>query len=186
MKEDVRKAVECMRKGGIILYPTDTIWGIGCDATNEAAVRKIYELKRRADSKSMIVLTDSESGLEKIVEDVPEVAWQLIDAAVTPLTIIYDKAINVAPSLVAEDGSIGVRITKEDYSRALCRELHRPVVSTSANISGEKAPAFFDQISEEIKKGVDYIARYRREDKTPHSASNIIKVSKGGVVRIIR
>lgn len=185
-KEDVKNAIECMRKGGIILYPTDTIWGIGCDATNEDAVRRVYALKKREDSKSMLVLVDSEATLERIIDEVPDVAYQLIEAAVDPLTIIYDQANGVAPSLLSEDGSLGVRITKEDFSNSLCRLLRKPIVSTSANISGEKPPQFFDEISAEIKNGVDYIAYFRREDTALHSPSNIIKIGAGGVIKIIR
>lgn len=184
--EDIKRAAECMKKGGIILYPTDTIWGLGCDATNETAVRRIYELKKRADSKSMLVLTDSIQVIERITDEVPEVAYELIEAADQPLTIIYDGAHGVAPNLISEDGSLGIRITKEAYSQALCRALGRPVVSTSANISGEKSARWFGEITEEIKRGADYISSYRREDRTPHKASNIIKIGKGGVFKIIR
>lgn len=185
-EEDIKKAVDCLKKGGIILYPTDTVWGIGCDATNPDAVRKIYDLKRRAESKSMLVLVDSEGSLDRVVEDVPEVAWQLIEAAVNPLTIIYDHPRHVAPNLLAPDGSLGIRITSERYSRELCRRLRRPLVSTSANISGEKAPAIFQEISDDIKNGVDYVASYRRDDTGAASPSNIIKVSDGGLVKVIR
>ena len=184
--DDIRIAVDVLRKGGIILYPTDTIWGIGCDATNEEAVKKIYELKKRADSKSMLVLVDSEAALERTVNDIPEVAWDLIDSAVTPLTIIYDNPMNVAPSLPAEDGSLGVRITKERFSSELCRRLRRPIVSTSANISGVKSKGRFCDIPEEIIEGVDYVVAYGRENNREISPSNIIKLSKGGVIQIIR
>lgn len=175
-----------MREGGIILYPTDTVWGIGCDATNAEAVKKIYELKRRAESKSMLVLVDGEGMLDRIVTDVPEVAWQLIEAAVEPLTIIYDHPHGVAPNLLASDGSLGIRITHEDYSRELCRRLRRPIVSTSANISGMKGAANFSEIADGIKDGVDYVAEYRREDKGTPRPSNIIKVSDGGLIKVIR
>lgn len=185
-EEDIKKAVEVLKKGGIILYPTDTVWGIGCDATNEAAVKKIYELKRRAESKSMLVLVDGEVMLERTVRDIPEVAWQLIEAAVDPLTIIYDHPDGVAPNLLAEDGSLGIRITSERFSRELCRRLRRPIVSTSANISGEKAPALYYQISDEVKDGCDYVAEYGRNDTTPHRPSNIIKVREGGLFKVIR
>lgn len=185
-EEDIKKGVECLRNGGIILYPTDTVWGIGCDATNEEAVKKIYGLKRRDGSKSMLVLVDSEAALDRIVDDVPEVAWQLIEAAVNPLTIIYDHPRNVAPNLLAPDGSIGIRITGERYSKELCRRLKRPLVSTSANISGEKSEGFFNAISDEIKNGVDYVATYRRDEKTAPAPSNIIKVSGNGIVKVIR
>lgn len=185
-EEDIKNAVAVLKKGGIILYPTDTVWGIGADATNAEAVSKIYELKRRAESKSMLVLVDGEAMLERTVRDIPEVAWQLIEAAVDPLTIIYDHPTGVAPNLLAEDGSLGIRITSERYSRELCRRLRRPIVSTSANISGEKAPGQYPQISDAIKGGCDYVAEYRRDDTAPHRPSNIIKVSEGGLFKVIR
>lgn len=185
-EEDIRAAVDCMRKGGIILYPTDTVWGIGCDATNPEAVRKIYALKHRAESKSMLVLVDGEGMLDRTVADIPEVAWQLVEAAVDPLTIIYDHPRGVAPDLLAPDGSLGIRITGERYSAELCRRLRRPIVSTSANVSGEKTPAIFSQISPEIIQGVDYVAEYRREETGNPRPSNIIKVSDGGLIKVIR
>ena len=184
--EDLKNAVDCMRKGGIILYPTDTIWGIGCDARNSEAVKKIFNLKQRADSNSMLVLVNNEAALERIVEETPEIAWELLEAAVNPLTVIYDGARNVAPELIAEDGSLGVRITKERFSNELSRRLGAPLVSTSANISGQKSPANYSEISDEIKKGVDYIVNYRRKDKTPAAPSNIIKLGKKGEVKVIR
>lgn len=185
-EEDIRNAVACMKKGGIILYPTDTVWGIGCDATNEEAVKKIYDIKHRAESKSMLVLVDGEGMLERTVDDIPEVAWQLIDAAVNPLTIIYDRPKNVANNLLAPDGSLGIRITREKYSSELCRRLRRPIVSTSANVSGEKTPVVFSQIGKEILEGVDYVAEFRREETGNPSPSNIIKVSDGGLIKVIR
>lgn len=185
-EEDIKQAVDCLKKGGIILYPTDTVWGIGCDATNPDAVKRIYDLKRREESKSMLVLVDNDGALERIVDDIPEVAWQLIDAAVDPLTIIYDHPKNVASNLLANDGSLGIRITGEKYSKELCRRLRRPLVSTSANISGDKAAGIYSEISEEIKAGVDYVADYRREETEAPSPSNIIKVSEGGLVKVIR
>lgn len=185
-QEDIKEAVKVLKNGGIILYPTDTVWGIGCDATNPEAVARIYSLKQREESKSMLVLVDSEGALDRVVENVPEVAWQLIEAAVEPLTIIYDKGKGVAPNLLANDGSLGVRITKEAYSRELCRRLRRPLVSTSANISGKKAPGIFSQISNEVIEGVDYVAEYRREETSSPSPSNIIKVGEGGLVKVIR
>lgn len=185
-EEDLKEAVRVMKEGGIILYPTDTVWGIGCDATNPMAVEKIYRLKERADSKSMLVLVGNEGMLQRTVREVPEIAWQLIDVAVNPLTIIYDDAVGVAPNLIAEDGSLGIRLTDERFSKALCERLRHPVVSTSANISGQTTPRIFDEIPEEIKEGVDYICRYRQEDTSPASPSNIIKVTRGNVVKVIR
>lgn len=185
-QEDIKEAVKFLKEGGIILYPTDTVWGIGCDATNPEAVAKIYRLKEREESKSMLVLVEGEAALERVVEEVPEVAWQLIEAAVNPLTIIYDKGRGVAPNLLAADGSLGVRITKKDYSAELCRRLRRPLVSTSANISGKKAPRIYSEISQEIIDGVDYVAHFRREEKSAPAPSNIIKVGGGGLVKVIR
>lgn len=185
-EQDIKNALDTLRKGGVILYPTDTIWGIGCDATNADAVKRIYDLKRRAESKSMLALVDSEAALERTVNDVPEVAWELIEAAVRPLTIIYDHPQGVAKNLLAEDGSLGIRITGERFSNELCRRLRRPLVSTSANISGEKAPASFCDISPEIIDGVDYVAKYRQDEDIKSVASNIIKLSDGGLFKIIR
>ena len=183
---DLSEALECLKKGGIILYPTDTIWGIGCDARNSEAVKKIYEIKKRTDSKSMLVLVNNKAALENIVDEIPEITWSLLDAAVDPLTIIYDNAKGVAPELIAHDGSLGIRITREEFTNKLCNLLGAPLVSTSANISGEKSPACFKEISDEIKKKMDYIVKYRQSDLNPKSHSNIIKLSKGGLVKIIR
>ncbi len=185
-KEDIRNAIKTLKSGGIILYPTDTIWGLGCDATNEAAVKKIFELKRRSDAKSMLVLTDSIAKVERVVDEVPDVAYSLVECADKPLTVIYDGAKNLAANLIAEDGSVGIRITNEAFSKKLCEEFRIPVVSTSANISGEPSPQNFSEVSEEIKAGVDYIVKFRQDDMRKASPSSIIKLGKGGVVTIIR
>lgn len=182
----MRVALDTLKKGGIILYPTDTVWGIGCDARNAEAVKKIFELKRRADSKSMIVLVPNEASLERIVDEVPDVAYELMEAAVNPLTVIYDGAHGVAKELIADDGSLGIRITKDIFSGELTKRLGAPLVSTSANISGEKTPQCFKEISDEILKGVDYIVKFRQDEEGVHSPSNIIKLGKGGLVKIIR
>ena len=184
--DDLRDALECLKRGGVILYPTDTVWGIGCDATNPEAVKKIYNIKKRSDSKSMLVLVNNELGIERIVDEVPEVAWQLLEAAVDPLTVIYDGTHGVAPELIAPDGSLGIRITKERFSNELCRRLGRPLVSTSANISGQKAPAFFKEISSDIINAMDYVVKYRRDDNSPKTPSNIIKLGKDATIKIIR
>lgn len=147
MTEDIKKACEVMAAGGIILYPTDTIWGIGCDATNEKAVQRVYELKRRTDNKAMLVLMDSEAKLDRYVSDVPDIAWDLISVSDKPLTIIYSSAKNLATNLLGADGSVGIRITNEEFSKKLCERFRKPLVSTSANVSGEPSPANF---SEEI------------------------------------
>lgn len=183
---DMARAVETLRSGGIVLYPTDTVWGIGCDATNPEAVRRIYELKQRSDAKSMLVLVGSERELQRTVENIPDAAWMLIEAAVNPLTIIYDHPVGLATELLADDGSVGVRITSELFSRTLCQRLRRPIVSTSANISGRKTPATFAEISPEIIDGVDYVVSYRRDDTRRARPSNIIKVSDSDIVKVIR
>lgn len=184
-KEDFDKALEIIKKGGVILYPTDTIWGIGCDATDEKAVARIYEIKKRADSKSMLSLVGSDAMLQNAVRNIPEAAWQLIDAAVNPLTIIYDNPTGIAPNLRAADGSAGFRITSEPFSRNLCVRLRHPLVSTSANISGKPAPRTFSEIDPEIIESVDYVVEYGR-DNSCDSPSNIIKVSDSNVIKVIR
>ena len=175
-----------MAAGGLILYPTDTIWGIGCDATNEEAVRKVYALKRRSDHKAMLLLMDSSAKLNYYVQEVPDVAWDLIELADSPLTVIYSGARNVAPNLLAEDGSVGIRITQEEFSHKLRERFRKPLVSTSANVSGAPSPANFSEISDTIKSGVDYIVRYRQEDLSKAAPSHIIKLGAGGLVKIIR
>jgi len=186
MNDELIKAQEVLYKGGLILYPTDTIWGIGCDATNEEAVRRVYELKKRVDSKALLVLVDSAVKLDFYVSDVPEVAWDLVELSDKPLTIIYPKARNLAANLLAEDGSVGIRITREKFSRKLCERFRKAIVSTSANVSGEVSPRFFDEISPEILAGVDYVVNYRRDDKTPSKPSSIIRLGSGGQIQVIR
>ncbi len=186
MHNDLKKAVEILRSGGVILYPTDTIWGIGCDATNPEAVKRIYEIKKREDSKSMLVLMENPALLERYVDDVPEVAWDLVEITTTPLTVIYQNAKNLAQNLIASDGSVGIRFTKEKFTSQLLQRFRRPVVSTSANVSGEKSPAFFDEISDEIKDAVDYIVEFRQDDQIPAQPSSIIKLGSGGKIDIIR
>ena len=191
-KSDLEEAVRVLRAGGVIVYPTDTVWGIGCDATNEEAVRRVYALKRRADSKSMLVLLDAPGKLQGYVEEVPEMAWELLECtsplqlplqgvrenteSIRPLTIIYPRGKNLAKSLLAEDGSVGIRITRESFSKALCERLRRPIVSTSANISGEPAAKTFHQISEEVLEQADYVCLYRRDDEEEKEPSSIIKL----------
>lgn len=175
-----------MREGGVILYPTDTVWGIGCDATNEDAVRRVYEIKQRQDSKAMLVLVDSSVKVDFYVRDVPEVAWDLIDLADKPLTIIYSGARNLAANLLAEDGSVGIRVTNEEFSKRLCQQFRKAIVSTSANISGQPSPANYSEITEELKSMVDYVVGYRQEEMGHPKPSSIIKLDKGGVIKIIR
>ena len=201
-KSDLEEAVRVLRAGGVIVYPTDTVWGIGCDATNEEAVRRVYALKRRADSKSMLVLLDAPGKLQGYVEEVPEMAWELLECtaplqlplqggrenteSIRPLTIIYPRGKNLAKSLLAEDGSVGIRITREPFSKALCERLRRPIVSTSANISGEPAAKTFRQISEAVLEQADYVCLYRRDDEEEKAPSSIIKVGLHNEIEIIR
>lgn len=186
MQEEIKKACDVMRRGGIILYPTDTIWGIGCDATNEESVQRVYELKQRDDSKSMLVLLDNPAKLQTYVQDVPDIAWDLIELTDKPLTIIYEGAKNLATNLIAADGTIGIRITNEIFSRELCRQFRKPIVSTSANLSGEPAPERFAHITDKIKEAVDYIVTYRQQESTRAKASGIVKLGKDGTIHIIR
>ena len=183
--DDLNEAVRVLKAGGIILYPTDTIWGVGCDATNAEAVKKVYQIKRRDDSKALIVLTDDAANVARLA-DMPDVAYDLIEASDRPVTVIYDRGRNMAENLIAEDGSVGIRVTKEEFSAALCRKLRRPIVSTSANISGEPSPKSFSEISEELKASVDYVVKYRQDDNHPKQPSMIIKLKANGEVKIIR
>ena len=184
--DEAKRAIEVMRKGGVILYPTDTVWGIGCDATNEEAVKRIYEIKKRVDNKAMLLLVDSPDRIVRYVSKIPAGAWDLIDLTTKPLTIIYDGARNLAPNLLAEDGSVGIRVTSELFSKELCYRFQKAVVSTSANISGEPTPRFFAEISPEIIEAVDYVVNYKQLDKGKPKPSSIIKLSENGVVTIIR
>ena len=192
-KADLDEAVRVLKRGGIIVYPTDTVWGIGCDATNAEAVAKIYALKQREDCKSMLVLLDTAAKLNYYVQNIPEAAEMLLMAndegtngECKPLTIIYPGARNLAKNLIAEDGSVGIRISSEPFSQALCRQLHAPIVSTSANISGQPTAHYFGEIAQEILDGADYVCRFRRDDDTPHEPSSIIKVLADGSFKIIR
>jgi len=182
--DDVNQAVRVLRQGGIILYPTDTIWGLGCDPTNAEAVNRIYEIKHRPQCKSLLLLTDSPARLPFIV-DVPDISYQLIEVADKPLTIIYPNARGLAPKVAADDNSVGIRITSEPFSRTLCQRFGRPIVSTSANVSGEPSPAFFNQISDEIKGAVDFIVSYRQDDTTPRHPSSIIALDMKNQFKII-
>lgn len=185
-RDDIAEAVAAMRRGGVIAYPTDTVWGLGCDARNSAAVRRIFEIKRRCEAKALITLVDSMAMLERTVEEVPEVAEQLIEAAVDPVTVIYDRGRDVAPELLADDGSIGVRLTREPFSAGLCRAMRGPVVSTSANFSGEPTPLDFSSIDPELLGLTDYVCRSRRDEAPAPKASTVIKISAGGLFKILR
>ncbi|QNL47724.1 threonylcarbamoyl-AMP synthase [Olivibacter sp. SDN3] len=186
MNEDLLKALQILRSGGIILYPTDTIWGIGCDATNPEAVEKIYQLKARQKDKSLIVLLESDYKLQSYVNDIPEVAYQLIECTDKPLTIVYSNAKNLAPNLLANDGSVGIRIVKHRFCEQLLQRFRKPIVSTSANISGDPPPKNFQEISQQIKNGVDYVVQYEQENIGPKQASTILKLDPSGAFTFIR
>jgi len=186
INDDLSRACATLRNGGLILYPTDTIWGIGCDATNADAVSRVYRLKQRTDNKAMLVLIDSAAKLNAYVADIPDIAWDLIEVADKPLTVIYPKARNLAAGLLAEDGSVGIRITGERFSHNLCERFRKPVVSTSANVSGSPSPSSFSEISETIRRGVDYIVNYRRDETVKSRPSGVIKIGEGGLIQVIR
>lgn len=185
-REDIAQALDTMHRGGIILYPTDTIWGLGCDATNAEAVARIYQIKQREDAKALISLVDSEAKIQFYVPDVPDVAWDLIELSERPLTIVYDRVRNLADNLKAEDGSAALRVTKEEFSRTLCMRMKRAIVSTSANVSGQPAPRRFADISPEILSAVDYVCTSRRDEPDNGQASSIIKLSASSEITIIR
>jgi L-threonylcarbamoyladenylate synthase len=186
LTDDLQKACAVLREGGLILYPTDTIWGIGCDATRAEAVRRVYALKQRTDHKAMLILTDNPSNLNAYVSEVPDIAWDLLEVADKPLTIIYPNAKNLAPELLDADGSVGIRITNEKFSHQLCKRFRKPLVSTSANVSGQPSPGSFREIAESIRNGVDYIVRYRQQETSRAKPSGILKVGRGGLIQIIR
>ncbi len=185
MTEEVKHCVRVIREGGTILYPTDTIWGIGCDATNELAVKRIFEIKQRPSEKTMVILVAQVSQLE-FYADVPEVARDLAEYAENPLTIVYPNAKGIAKALIPEDGSIAIRVVKDEFCKMLINTLKKPLVSTSANISGEPSPLYFDEISEKIKSNVDYIVPLRQAEHSKNSPSRIIKLGMNGAIEIIR
>ena len=196
-KEDIQKSraqqeadiVQCLKvlsAGGLILYPTDTVWGIGCDATNAEAVKRVYQLKQRDDSKALIVLIDSAEHLDHYVVDVPEIALELIDVAVKPLTIIYEGAYNLASNVLGDEDSVGIRIPNDEFCHRLCERYGKPIVSTSANVSGHSTARTFAEIDPSIVEGVDYAVQYRRNDDSRRQPSNIILLSRNGTFKIIR
>ena len=186
MKNEVEKALEVVKAGGIILYPTDTIWGIGCDATNEEAVQKVMALKGRSASKSLIVLVDNDTKLASYVREIPDVAYDLIEYAENPLTIVYSNAKNLAPGVINEDGSVGIRVVKHNFCQQLIQRFRLPIVSTSANISGEPAPKNFSEGSQEIIDGVDYVVNLEQEVSEEKTPSTIMKLSPDGLFTFIR
>ena len=182
---DLNQTIEILQSGGTILYPTDTIWGIGCDATNIDAIEKIFEIKKREKTKSMIILVESEKRLQDLV-DVPEMAWEIMDLSEKPVTIIYDHPRNLPKELLAEDGSIGIRLVKNDFLKKLISKLNKPLVSTSANFSGEKSPMKFSDISQEIVDSVDFVVEENQDKVSEYSGSSIIRVWSDGRIKVIR
>ena len=185
-QHDIDECLKTLRKGGIILYPTDTIWGLGCDATDETAVQKIYELKQRPANKAMIVLLADEKDILNYVADPDPAVFDYLEKLDKPTTVIYSNAIHLSEQLIDEDGSIAIRIVKEEFCKQLIKRLRKPLVSTSANISGDPPPARFSEISETIKRGVDYIVQYRRDDDQPKRSSSVVKWNRNGKITVIR
>lgn len=184
--QDIEACVATLNRGGVILYPTDTVWGLGCDATNAEAVERVYRIKQRSDNKALIVLLDDTAHLDHYVVDVPDMALELLEVAVEPLTIIYEGAYNLAPNLLGDADSVGIRISHEKFSHRLCLAFGKPIVSTSANISGKPTPTTFEQIDADIVNAVDYVVDYRRDDNEQHRPSNIIMLRSDGTFKIIR
>ncbi|MCI0523285.1 MAG: threonylcarbamoyl-AMP synthase [Bacteroidales bacterium] len=185
-RDDLRSALKVLREGGVILYPTDTVWGLGCDATRSEAVRRIHDIKQRADSKSLIILVNSVTMLTRYVENPPDIALELAEMSEKPLTVVYDRGKSLAGGVASEDGSVGVRICSDPFCDELLSAFRKPLVSTSANITGSEAPAVFDEISEEIKAAVDYVCQWRQDDQSRAAASSVIKISANGVIKILR
>ncbi|MDR1225915.1 MAG: threonylcarbamoyl-AMP synthase [Prevotellaceae bacterium] len=184
--QDIQQILDVLRGGGAMLYPTDTLWGIGCDATNEKAVAKVFEIKKRAPSKSLIVLVDGEDMLDRYVRKVPEIARTVVALSTTPLTVIYPEGVGFARGVCAPNGAIAIRVVDHDFCRQIIRKLGRPIVSTSANLAGEKAPENFSEISEEVKSSVDVTVSEKFEGAPTRQASSIIQLSVDGQVRVIR
>ena len=186
MQEEIKRCLEILRQGGVILYPTDTIWGIGCDASNQEAVKRIFKIKKRQESKALITLVNSEVMLERTVVDIPEIAWELIEAANSPLSIIYEKVKGIAPNVLAQNGSCAIRLVKNEFCNKLISQLKKPIVSTSANISDKDSPANFQKIDKYILDSVDYVVSHSQNDTEVKSSSNIIELKNNGSIKIIR
>ena len=185
-EDDVKKSVEVIKSGKVILYPTDTIWGIGCDASNSKAVQRIFDLKGRSIGKSMIILLDSAENLKKYVKNVPPIAFDLIENSASPITIVFSGAYNLAKNLIAEDGTIAIRIVHDEYCREVISKSGKPLVSTSANFSGSPSPLTFMEIDEDVKKKVDYVATSFRDRAGRTKASTIIKLEESGIFKVLR
>lgn len=185
-EEDIKNSLITLRNGGIILYPTDTIWGIGCDATNTQAVEKIFRIKSRNENKSLLILVNGDSMLDRYVSEIPEIVYELTSVSDSPLTIIYPKGKNLADGVCAEDGSVGIRICNDEFCSELIGRFRKPIVSTSANFSGKPSPENFGQIEKSVIDAVDYVVKYRQDDRQKQSASPVIKVELNGTIKIIR
>jgi L-threonylcarbamoyladenylate synthase len=185
-EDDIKNSLKVLREGGVIVYPTDTIWGLGCDATNVKAVEKVFSIKARSESKSLIILVDGESMLERYAADIPEIVFELISVSDTPITIIYPAGKNLAGGVCSDDGSVGIRICSEPFCSELISRFRKPIVSTSANISGMPAPGNFDEIEEAIKESAGYVVTYRQDDRQKYKPSPIIQIDKNGSFKIIR
>ncbi len=186
MTTEINNAIEILNEGGLILYPTDTVWGIGCDATNEEAVKKVYKLKKREDSKALICLMANDAMLERHITTVPDAAYDIMDLSTKPTTIIYDQPRGIAKNLVAQDNTLAVRVASDKFCKYLINKFKKPLVSTSANISGQNTPQNFSEISNTIIKGVDYVVNLGQDDNSNNSPSSIIKLSNDGTVKVIR
>jgi len=185
-EEDIKKSLNTLRQGGIILYPTDTIWGLGCDPTNIIAVEKIFRIKSRSENKSFIILVDGLSMIERYVENIPEIIYELADVSDTPLTIIYPKGKNLATGVCSEDNSIAIRICHDEFCSELINRFRKPIISTSANLSGKPSPGNFDEIEKPVIEKVDFVVNYRQNDRSKCLASPVIKVNEDGTIKIIR
>jgi L-threonylcarbamoyladenylate synthase len=184
--DDIRQCLDVLNRGGIIVYPTDTIWGMGCDATNKEAVEKIFQIKSRSESKSLLILVDGETMLERYVAEVPETAWQLLEVSDSPLTIVYPAGKNLADGVCASDGSVGIRICREQFCSELIKRFRKPIVSTSANFSGQSSPENFDSIDRTLLQSVDYVVKYKQNDRERSASSPVIKVDSDGSIKILR
>jgi L-threonylcarbamoyladenylate synthase len=185
-EEDIRESLNTLRNGGIILYPTDTVWGLGCDSTNPSAVEKIFKIKLREENKSLLVLVNSEPMIDRYITEVPEIAYELLSVSDSPLTIIYPGGRNLAPGVCADDGSVGIRVCIDEFCNELINRFRKPIISTSANLSGKSSPGNFSEIEESLIEKVDYVVKYRQDDRQKHSASPVIKIGLNGTIKIIR
>jgi len=185
-EEDILSSLAILKNGGVILYPTDTIWGLGCDATNSSALEKIFRIKSRSENKSMLILVNNEQMVDRYVREVPEIAYELISVTDTPLTIIYPEGKNLAPGVCADDGSVGIRICHDDFCNELISRFRKPIISTSANLSGKPSPGNFSEIDKSVIEMVDFVVEYRQDERRKQTASPVIKIEQNGTFKIIR